>query len=132
MADAGSLLLQSFRDKNFGLPIAEENILRRPQSRVAFVELKLFDSSTQKLTTRSMDDQILTMQAELNYPAGSGDTTIKAKAIEILDSYSFSAPINGVGATATVKSKRQRVGVPVSGWYRILVLITFSVLLDRT
>ncbi len=131
MPDAGALLVQSFKDKNFGLPIAEENKEYRPISRTAHVELTVFDTGITPLTASDTDEQVVILQAILRYPAGTGDIEAKAKANEILDSYSFNEKISSSGIDANVSSKKQRKGEPETGWYKIVVQITFLIYSDR-
>ena len=131
MPDVASALLQSYRDKAFGLTIAEENTINRPTSRTAFCELKTFDVGSEPLTATHDDEQIIIMQVSLNYPANTGDTAAKAKAQEIYDSYTFNNQITGTGYQANVSKKKQFVGEAKTGWYRIIVRITFLVYSDR-
>ncbi len=131
MPDAGALLVQSFKDKNFGLPIAEENSVFRPTSRTAHAELTVFDTGITPLTASDTDEQIVILQAILRYPADTGDTEAKAKANEILDSYSFNEKISGTGIDAHVNAKKQQKGEPETGWFKLVLRITFLVYSDR-
>lgn len=131
MSDVASDLLQSFRDKSFGLTIAEENTIIRPTSRTPFCELKTFDADTVPLSSNAIDEQIIIMQIALNYPANTGTTAIRAKVQEITDSYDFNSVIAGSDYEAHVSKKSQFVGEAEQGWYKIVVRISFLVYIDR-
>lgn len=126
-----NVIAQSFRDKGFGLPIAEENALYKPTSRTPYVELRMLDAGMEGITFRGVDEQISILQASLNYPVGSGDTDAKAKAQEIIDSYSFDDSIPGAGQVTIVTRKSQFEGEAAKGWYKIVVRIVFLTYLTR-
>jgi len=126
------VIAQSFRDKSFGLPIAEENALFMPTSRVPYVELRTLDAGIDPITIRGVDEQITILQASLNYPVGTGDATAKAKAQEIIDSYNFNAPIAGAGQVTIASKKEQFEGEAAKGWYKIVVRINFLTYLTRS
>jgi hypothetical protein len=132
VADISGIVLQSFRDKSFGLPISEENVLNIPSSRSAYCVLQYFDAGVSPRGLNDIDEHTALLQATLNYPAGTGDTSAKAKAQEVIDSYSFNDRLSGTGYFANVQDKSQFVGVAEDGWYSIVVRITFLFYLDRT
>jgi hypothetical protein len=132
MVDTTTPILQSFRDKAFGLTIAESNVLNRPTSRTAFAELTMFNAGTLALTLNNKDRQDVILQIALNYPAGTGDTAITAMATSILDSYSFNDTISGTGYAASVANKDFFNGEALSGWYRVILRITFTIFSTRS
>lgn len=129
--DPTEAILQTYRDKSFGLTIAEQNTLKRPVARVPYCELSVFDSGVIPLTLNEFDEQTMTLQVALNYPAGTGDTEILAKANEIITSYSFNDRISDVGFFAIVTNKSTFNGVVEKGWYRVLVRLVFLIYLNR-
>ncbi len=131
MADPAESILQSYRDKSFGLTIAEENKLPTTSSRTPFCQLRIFDAGISPLDLNSCDQQILIMQVSLNYPAGTGDEAIKIKVKEIIDSYSFNDRLSGSGFFAVVDAKNYFNGVVEQGWYRVIIRINFLIYMDR-
>lgn len=131
MPDVSAGIVQSFKDKSFGLTIAEPNTKFTPTSRTSYVELKAFDASTTILDANETDERKLIFQIELNYPANTGATLAEAKKQEILDSYSFNDEVTGTGFKAVVEQKLAKPGYQEKGWHRVILQIYFKAFVDR-
>lgn len=131
MPDVSAAIVQSFKDKSFGLTIAEPNTKFSPTSRTPYVELKAFDAITTPLDFKHTDFRKLIFQVEINYPAGTGATLAESKKHEILDSYSFNTPLTGTGFKAWIDKKDSKPGYQEKGWYRVILQIYFKAFVDR-
>lgn len=131
MPDVSSIIQQTFREKNFGLVIADPNTKVKPTSRVPFVELRSLEAANKPLDLRDNDERKFIFQVELNYPIGSGDTDIKAKSNEILEGYSFNESFTGTGYSMCVVEKREKEGYTEKAWFRKTLQIYFRAFVTR-
>jgi len=129
--DVSSVIVQTFKDKSFGLTIAEPNTGFKPASRTPYVELKSFEATNKPSDLKHNDERSYIFQIELNYPIGTGDAAVKLKSNEILESYSFNDYFQDVDYRLYVTEKREKQGYAEKAWYRKILQIYFRAFVSR-
>ena len=125
--------LSSFIAGNFGLPIAHKNKGYTPVLGTPYVELTVAqnDETAYSVSTTNETDGVY--RAILYYPENDdrGQFPAMEKAEEIRAHFPIESKINYDGVNVIIKSFQSAEGVPVDGWYKIVVTMNYKSYLGR-
>lgn len=123
LANVRSALVARYQAGAFGLNTAYENRKESPAAgspwaAIHFIPAQPF-AATQGTQGSDRFDGIL--QIDLNYPVGTGEGEILAKATEILQQFKAGTQLSYSGQSVTLKASGQSQGNIINSQYRITI-----------
>lgn len=121
-------LRQAFSSGGFALPVAQENVVYKPQAGTAWAELFIIPNRPAAVTLgdSGQDEYTGIMQVNLNYPLGEGSGLAAQKADEICAVFKGGAAFTYDSQTVHIRnSGKDRVAQNINGFYQTTLTITW-------
>lgn len=132
LAKLEQLLLTTFKDGAFGLPIAYENVEFNPITGHAYAELLIHPGKTIPLTLNDMDVNAGIFRVVLHYPKNTGSITARSKADEITKLYSIGASLVNTDVKLTITNNDVRSSSIDGGmWFSVIIDIFYNSFFTR-
>lgn len=124
-------LINHFIGEGFLLPIAHENQPYEPSADTAYAELSVLQNDTTPYSLKDSNQTDGVFRVILRYPVDGGAVAIKQKADEIFAAFGIGRQLTYSGQALTITSQQRQPGFPESGWYKLVLTISYRASIAR-
>jgi len=133
MFEVENILINSFDNADFGLPVKTENEIYDPVIGTAYAELIVLPNEKTAYSVKHTDQSNGVFRIILRYPIGESKDTIKAKADEIFNVYKLHSIVTDTENNNYVEIIKQNCqeGVRETAWHKLVLDLYYQTFTRR-